>query len=186
MEVLMLRKLTAIIIIMLFAIELLPSKRDLVYKIRYQGGSINIIKGAKGIFKIEEESLNFTFKGIELKIPLERIKLILFSKKEKSADYIRSILPTIKSSNDRIHYRKYTNYHTFETKGEWMIVVTIILAITSVIYLLTRNSKNFMYFSIVYEEGGNERQTVFKIKKRHFNSVYPELFSKKLNIVEEL
>ena len=167
------KKITAIIVIFIFLVQINYSYAPVKCKASYVAGSLNIRLKGKGILQVGENSLIFIHRGYKYEIPYENIKQMQYSKKQKSFR-----LSSIKSNISEQVLSRY--YHEADLEPISPIYVIVILVTVGLIVAITLflTTGKYVYLNVAFEVEGEDNWATFKIKKDHFQKILLTLSSK--------
>lgn len=168
------KKITALLIMVIFLFEVMYAYTPVKCKASYVAGSLNIRLKEKGILEVGESSLVFIYRGYKYEIPYENIKQMQYSKKKNSFQLgsLQSILPP------KPNFRTYTEYDTFSGPSIGQIILGIAALALLVVLLIISQKDKYVYLNVVFEKEGETNWATFKIKKDHFQKIFLTLSSK--------
>lgn len=137
-------------------------------KVTYLGGSLDIARGEKGILILDNESIQFKYKGHTLDIPYDKITFMQYDKK------LKKVLLKIPDP----HFWTYTKVKM--SPSFWVAMLSLLgtLAIGAIVFLMLKSSKQYVYFTAEFNINNKDEWVTFKIQRDAFDSMYSILKDK--------
>lgn len=137
-------------------------------KATYIRGLLDIAQGKKGVLILDNESIQFKYKGQTLDIPYDKITFMQYDKK------LKKVLPKIPDP----HFWTYTKVKTSPSFWDAMLILLGILAIGAIVFLILKSSKQYAYFTVEFNINNKDEWGTFKIQRDAFDSTYSILKDK--------